>query len=176
MKASVVSRVEVSELGAHHEGALRPCGVRLIKVESARARHRHVARANDDPGQRGDSLEEGLLERGRRILGLLLMRHRGVGARRIPDALWERRKVHGKQRLIFLEMRERWEALEGWQQAAIGFPPLFIFLFLMNYGPFAQPLGSSIIYGIIEGGLFTAFLLLATASEKSRREGGDPKG
>jgi hypothetical protein len=44
----------------------------------------------------------------------------------------------------------------------------------MNYGPFAQPLGSSIIYGIIEGGLFTVFLLLATAAEKSRREGGDP--
>jgi hypothetical protein len=70
-------------------------------------------------------------------------------------------------------MRERWESLEGWQQAAISFPLLFTFLFLLNYGPFAQPLGSSIIYGIIEGGLFTVFLLLATAAEKSRREGGD---
>jgi hypothetical protein len=74
---------------------------------------------------------------------------------------------------IFLKVRERWEALEGWQQAAIAFPVLFIFLFLMNYGPFAQPLGSSIVYGIIEGGLFTVFMLLATAAEKSRREGRD---
>ncbi len=67
-------------------------------------------------------------------------------------------------------MRQRWESLEQWKQAAIGFPVLGVFLFLMNYGPFAQPLGSSIIYGIIEGGLFTGFLLVATAAEKSRRE------
>jgi hypothetical protein len=72
-------------------------------------------------------------------------------------------------------MRDWWEGLEQWKQAAIGFPVLGVFLFLMNYGPFAQPLGSSIIYGIIEGGLFTGFLLLATAAEKSRREdGGGP--
>jgi hypothetical protein len=70
-------------------------------------------------------------------------------------------------------MREKWEALQGWQQATIAFPALFVFLFVMNYGPFAQPLGSSIIYGVIEGGLFTVFLLLATAAEKSRREGPD---
>ena len=73
-------------------------------------------------------------------------------------------------------MRERWEGLEQWKQAALGFPVLFTFLFLMNYGPFAQPLGSSIIYGIIEGGLFTGFLLVATAAEISRRGGDDGQG
>ena len=72
-------------------------------------------------------------------------------------------------------MRDWWEGLEQWKQAAIGFPLFGIFLFLMNYGPFAQPLGSSIIYGIIEGGLFTGFMLVATAAEKSRREERDDR-
>ena len=68
-------------------------------------------------------------------------------------------------------MREWWEALETWQQAALAFPLLMVFLFLLNLGPFAQPLGSSIIYGVIEGGLFTGLLLAATAAERNRRRG-----
>jgi hypothetical protein len=68
-------------------------------------------------------------------------------------------------------MRDRWEALPTWQQVVVAFPPLGIFLFLLNLGPFAQPLGSSIIYGIIEGALFTGLLLAATAAEKNRRRG-----
>ena len=55
----------------------------------------------------------------------------------------------------------------------IAFPPLAIFLFLLNLGPFAQPLGSSIIYGLIEGAVFTGLLVAVTNSEKSRRGGGD---
>ena len=70
-------------------------------------------------------------------------------------------------------MRDRWEALENWQQAVIAFPLLFTFMFLLNWGPFAQPVGSSLIYGVIEGGLFTGMLLLATNAEKSRRHKDD---
>ena len=71
-------------------------------------------------------------------------------------------------------MRDRWEALETWQHVAIGFPILGMFLFLMNVGPFAQPLLRSIFYGIFEGALFTGLLLAATAAERSKRNGGDP--
>ena len=70
-------------------------------------------------------------------------------------------------------MRERWEGLETWKQAAISFPFFLVFLFLMNLGPFAQPLARSIVYGIIEGGVFTGLLLVATATERSRRQNGD---
>ncbi|MFY9615871.1 MAG: hypothetical protein WAT58_10785 [Candidatus Dormiibacterota bacterium] len=66
-------------------------------------------------------------------------------------------------------MRQRWEALETWQRAAIAFPPLMVFLFVLNLGPFSQPLGSSIIYGVIEGALFTGLLLVATNTELNRR-------
>jgi len=70
-------------------------------------------------------------------------------------------------------MRERWEGLKTWKQAAISFPFFLVFLFLMNLGPFAQPLARSIVYGIFEGAVFTGLLLVATASERSRRENGD---
>ena len=70
-------------------------------------------------------------------------------------------------------MRERWEGLATWKQAAIGFVFFAIFLFLLNLGPFAQPLARSIVYGIIEGAVFTGLLLVATQNERSRREGGD---
>jgi hypothetical protein len=70
-------------------------------------------------------------------------------------------------------MRDSWERLETWRQAAIAFPPLLIFTFLLNLGPFNQPLGSSIIYGFIEGGLFTGLLLVATNNERNRRRGRD---
>jgi hypothetical protein len=69
-------------------------------------------------------------------------------------------------------MRERWESLETWKQAAIGFPFFAVFLFLMNLGPFAQPLARSIVYGIIEGAVLTGLLLVATQNERSRRQGG----
>ena len=69
-------------------------------------------------------------------------------------------------------MRQRWEGLQTWQQVAISFPLLWTFTFLLNLGPFAQPLVRSILYGIFEGGLLTALLLFATANERSRRDGG----
>jgi hypothetical protein len=66
-------------------------------------------------------------------------------------------------------MRARWEGLATWQQAAVAFPLLWLFTFLLNLGPFAQPLGSCIIYGVIEGGLFTGMMLAATSAEKRKR-------
>ena len=66
-------------------------------------------------------------------------------------------------------MRERWEALDPRLQAAIAFPTLLVVFFVLNLVAFSQPLGSSVIYGIVEGGPFAALLLLATRAEKSRR-------
>jgi hypothetical protein len=63
----------------------------------------------------------------------------------------------------------RWEALRPLSQAAIAGPPLVILLFLVNRGPFNQPLWRSILYGIFEGGVLTGLLLVATRTEKSRR-------
>ncbi|HEY8739866.1 MAG TPA: hypothetical protein VIN56_04670 [Candidatus Dormibacteraeota bacterium] len=69
-------------------------------------------------------------------------------------------------------MRNWWESLDTRRQAAIAFPILGVWTFLLNLGPFAQPLGSSIIYGFIEGGAFTALLIYATGVERARRGGG----
>jgi hypothetical protein len=66
-------------------------------------------------------------------------------------------------------LRERWEALEVWQQLAVAFPLLGVLTFLINLGPFSQPLARSLVYGVIEGGLLTGLLLVATAQEKARR-------
>jgi hypothetical protein len=69
---------------------------------------------------------------------------------------------------------ERWEGLSPFVQAAIALPPLSVLLFLVNLGPFNQPLGRALFYGIFEGGVVTALLLVATASEKSKRRSGGP--
>ena len=54
------------------------------------------------------------------------------------------------------------------------FLPLLVLLFLVNVGPFNQPLGRAIFYGVFEGGVVTALLLVATANEKSKRRSGGP--
>ena len=64
----------------------------------------------------------------------------------------------------------RWEALEPWRQAAFSWPVLGVLTFLLNLGPFNQPLWRSIVYGVIEGGILTGLLLVATRTEKSKRE------
>ena len=71
-------------------------------------------------------------------------------------------------------MIQRWEALSPFVQGAIALPPLSVVLFLINLGPFHQPAWRSILYGIFEGGVVTALLLVATASEKSKRRTGPP--
>lgn len=69
-------------------------------------------------------------------------------------------------------MIRRWEALTTPLQAAIAFPPLAVLLFLVNLGPFGQPLWRSILYGLIEAAPVTALILVATANERRKRSGG----
>jgi hypothetical protein len=69
---------------------------------------------------------------------------------------------------------QRWEALSPFVQGAIALPPLSVLLFLANLGPFNQPLWRSVLYGIFEGAVVTALLLVATASEKSKRKSPPP--
>ena len=63
----------------------------------------------------------------------------------------------------------RWEALSTPVQVAVAFPILAAVLFLLNVGPFNQPVWRSILYGLIEAAPFTALVLVATASERSKR-------
>ena len=69
-------------------------------------------------------------------------------------------------------MIRRWEALTTPLQAAIAFPPLAVLLFLVNLGPFGQPLWRSVLYGLIEAAPVTALILVATANERRKRSGG----
>jgi hypothetical protein len=62
-----------------------------------------------------------------------------------------------------------WEALETWVQLAISFPIFAALTFLINLGPFYQPIGRSILYGVIEGGMLTGLMAIVTANERARR-------
>jgi hypothetical protein len=62
-----------------------------------------------------------------------------------------------------------WEALETWQRLAISFPILAVLMLLINIGPFGQPLGRSIFYGLFEGAVLSGLLAVATATERARR-------
>jgi hypothetical protein len=62
-----------------------------------------------------------------------------------------------------------WEALETWVQLAISFPTFAVVTFLINVGPFYQPIFRSVLYGVIEGGVLTAGMAVATATERGRR-------
>ena len=62
-----------------------------------------------------------------------------------------------------------WEALETWVQLGVSFPILASLTFLINIGPFNQPLLRSILYGLFEGGVLSGLLAVATASERARR-------
>lgn len=66
----------------------------------------------------------------------------------------------------------RWESLSASRQAAISTPVLVLVFFGLNLGPFNQPLWRSILYGIMEGGVFTGMLLWVTAGERRKRPGG----
>lgn len=44
-----------------------------------------------------------------------------------------------------------------------------VFTFLLNVGPFNQPLGRSIFYGLFEGAVLTGLLAVATNTEKGKR-------
>ena len=62
-----------------------------------------------------------------------------------------------------------WEGLETWRQLALSFPVLSVFMFLINIGPFNQPILRSIFYGLFEGGVLTGLTAVATATERGKR-------
>src|SRR5579872_6918753 len=62
-----------------------------------------------------------------------------------------------------------WEALEVWQQLAISFPVFAVLTFLLNVGPFNQPILRSVFYGVFEGGVLAGLMAVATRTERDRR-------
>lgn len=63
-----------------------------------------------------------------------------------------------------------WESLETWKQIAVSFPAFAVFTFLLNVGPFYQPVDRSILYGLFEGGVLTGLMAIATRTERGRRK------
>jgi hypothetical protein len=63
----------------------------------------------------------------------------------------------------------KWEALETWRQLLISFPIFAALMLLINIGPFSQPPGRSIFYGLFEGAVLSGLLAVATATERGRR-------
>jgi hypothetical protein len=63
-----------------------------------------------------------------------------------------------------------WEGLETWVQLAISFPIFAVLTFLINIGPFSQPIGRSVLYGLFEGGVLSGLMAVATRSERGRRK------
>jgi hypothetical protein len=62
-----------------------------------------------------------------------------------------------------------WEALETWQQLAISYPVFAVLTFLLNIGPFSQPLLRSVFYGLFEGAVLSGLLAVATRTERDKR-------
>jgi hypothetical protein len=62
-----------------------------------------------------------------------------------------------------------WEGLETWRQLAISFPAFSVLMFLINIGPFLQPVLRSIFYGFFEGAVLSGLLAVATATERGKR-------
>jgi len=62
-----------------------------------------------------------------------------------------------------------WETLETWQQLAISFPVFAVIAFLINIGPFSQPIVRSVFYGLFEGGILSGLMVVATRTERDRR-------
>jgi hypothetical protein len=64
---------------------------------------------------------------------------------------------------------EWWEGLETWRQLALSVPVLSLLMFLINIGPFNQPILRSIFYGLFEGGVLSGLMAVATATERGKR-------
>jgi hypothetical protein len=62
-----------------------------------------------------------------------------------------------------------WEELETWKQLVFSFPAFAVLTFLINIGPFYQPIPRSILYGLFEGGVLSGLLAVATRTEVRRR-------
>jgi hypothetical protein len=62
-----------------------------------------------------------------------------------------------------------WEGLETWVQLALSFPIFAVLTFLINAGPFNQPILRSVFYGFFEGGVLSGLMAVATATERGWR-------
>jgi hypothetical protein len=62
-----------------------------------------------------------------------------------------------------------WEGLDTWRQLALSFPVFAVLTFLLNVGPFNQPILRSVFYGVFEGGVLAGLLAVATRTERGRR-------
>jgi hypothetical protein len=62
-----------------------------------------------------------------------------------------------------------WEALATSVQLALSFPIFALVTFLINIGPFNQPIVRSVLYGLFEGAVLSGLLAVATATERGRR-------
>jgi hypothetical protein len=69
----------------------------------------------------------------------------------------------------------RWEALPARVQGAVAFPVFCVLLFFVNLGVFHQPIGRSILYGLVESAPLTALLLVATSNERRKRDPDKPE-
>jgi hypothetical protein len=54
-------------------------------------------------------------------------------------------------------------------QLLISFPIFGVLTFLMNIGPFNQPVPRSILYGLFEGAVLSGLMAVATRTERGRR-------
>jgi hypothetical protein len=63
----------------------------------------------------------------------------------------------------------RWEALDTWKQLALSFPVFALLTFLINIGPFYQPVPRSILYGLFEGAVLSGLLAVVTRNERAKR-------
>jgi hypothetical protein len=62
-----------------------------------------------------------------------------------------------------------WESLDAWIQLAISFPVFAVLTFLINIGPFNQPIPRSVLYGLFEGAVLSGLLAVATRTERNKR-------
>jgi hypothetical protein len=62
-----------------------------------------------------------------------------------------------------------WEGLETWVQLAVCFPIFGALTFLMNIGPFNQPVPRSLLYGFFEGAILSGLMAVVTYGERGRR-------
>ncbi len=63
----------------------------------------------------------------------------------------------------------RWEALSARTQAVIALPIAFVVMLLIHLGPFNQPMGRAIGYGVFWGVILTGLLVVASRAERARR-------
>ncbi len=62
-----------------------------------------------------------------------------------------------------------WEALDTWKQLAMSFPVFALLTFVINLGPFNQPILRSVFYGLFEGAVLSGLMAVATRTERDRR-------